>query len=81
VHFTPQSARRAAAAAGFADVTIRHSVSSALFRKSLDLYVNHRLGIGPQLSRAARHVVAGPLCRVAGHLGFGGELLIDAVKA
>ena len=78
-HFDRVSLTAALAKAGFMPQVVRTAVSSVFFMASLDRAWKHRFGKDVPF-RTLFGVTASAVCFVAGRLGYGTELTIQAVK-
>jgi len=79
-HFTPETLSRLIEKAGFRVTKIRGGVGTSFFLGSVDYLWKHVLKTGLRYGSFTRHVVAGPLCLLMGHLGYGGEMKVMAEK-
>lgn len=79
-HFTTETISRLLRAASFRLLDIKYGVSSAYFRKSMDAVYKNVLRTKRRHGSICRHVLAGPLCRLAGTFGYGSEMIVYAEK-
>jgi SAM-dependent methyltransferase len=79
-HFTKKTMTKLVTSAGFRPTKIKCGVGTSFFLGSMDAvykYVFHwQTGHGGVM----KHVIASPLCFVAGHLGYGTEMKVYAEK-
>ena len=69
-HFTPETLSRLIEKAGFRITKIRGGVGTSFFLGSVDYLCKHVLKTRLRYGGITRHVVAGPLCLLMGHLGI-----------
>lgn len=79
-HFDRNSLTAALERAGFRPQVIRTAVSSVFLMASLDRVLKHRFQKDVPLRKLIDGLIAGPVSFVAGRLGYGTELTIQAVK-
>jgi len=79
-HFDHSSLTAILAKAGFMAHVARTAVSSVFFMASLDRAWKHRFGREVPFRKLIGLLIAGPISFVAGRLGYGTELTIQAVK-
>lgn len=79
-HFTTETMSRLVEKAGFRVTNIRGGVGTSFFLGSLDYVCKHVLKTRLRHGGLIRHFVAGPLCLLTGHLGYGGEMKMMAEK-
>ncbi len=79
-HFDEATLRRLLEKAGFEVCRLRTAVGSLFFMASLERVWLHRLGRPLPARRLIETLVAKPFCLVAGHLGYGTEITVHAVK-
>ena len=80
-HFEKTTLTRLLEQAGFDVVRVRTGVGSLFFMTSLERFWTHRFGRAIPARRAIEKLVARPFCLAAGHLGYGTEITVYAVKA
>ena len=80
-HFTSETMTRLLDRTGFRLVKVRHGVGTSSFLGSVDTVYKHVLRTGMKHGSVMRHFIAMPVCMIAGHLGYGGELQVYAEKA
>ncbi len=79
-HFEKATLSRMLEQAGFRIQRIRTGLGSLFCMASLERFWVHRLGRALPFRRLVETLLARPFCLVAGHLGYGTELTIHAVK-
>ncbi len=80
-HFTTDTMTRLLNKTGFRPVKIRYGVGTSSFLGSVATVYKHVLRTGMKHGSLMRHLIAMPVCMIAGHLGYGGELQVYAEKA
>ena len=79
-HFDQDTLSRLLKQAGFRVVRIRTGVGSLYFMASLERILKHRWGRTLPAKRLIEKLIVRPLCLMAGHLGYGTEITVYAVK-
>lgn len=79
-HFNKATMTRLVAGAGFRLKTIKSGVGTSFFLGSVDAVYKHLLYRQKGHGAIMKHVVARPLCLLAGHLGYGTEMKVYAEK-
>jgi len=80
-HFEKATLTHVLVGAGFRTERIRTGVGSLYFMASLERVFIHRLGRRLPAKWLIERLIAKPFCMVAGHLGYGTEITVYAVKA
>jgi len=80
-HFSPVTIRHVLEKAGFRVAQLKTSVASHFFMVSLDRAWNKRFHRGLPMYRSIEKWGVSLLCRFTGHLGYGPEIMVHAVKA
>jgi len=80
-HFEKATLNRLLERAGFRVVRLRTAVGSLFFMASLERVWTHRLGCSLPARKLIEKLIARPFCLAAGHLGYGTEITVYAVKA
>jgi SAM-dependent methyltransferase len=80
-HFEKRTLQKVLERAGFRVARMRTAVGTMFFMVSLDRAWAHTRGNGSlPARRLIEKVIAKPVCLVAGHLGYGTEITVHAVK-
>ncbi len=79
-HFEPATLGRLLERAGFQVTTCRTGVGSLYFMASLERVWDHKFGKALPARRLIEKVIAIPFCLVSGHMGYGTEITVHAVK-
>jgi SAM-dependent methyltransferase len=79
-HFTPATLRRLLEKCAFRAIRLRTGVGSHFFMVSLERQWRLRFGRPLPFKRLIEKLIARPFCLVAGHLGYGTELKVYAIK-
>ncbi|MEW6247787.1 MAG: class I SAM-dependent methyltransferase [Nitrospirota bacterium] len=79
-HFDKATLTRLLQKAGFQVCWARTAVGSLFFMASLERFWMHRFGRALPLRRLVEKLIARPFCLIAGHLGYGTEITVHAVK-
>ncbi len=79
-HFEKGTLSRMLEQAGFRVQRMRTGVGSLFFMASLERVWRHRLGRTLPFRRLIEKLIAKPFCFIAGHLGYGTEITVHAVK-
>jgi SAM-dependent methyltransferase len=79
-HFTKETMARLLARTGFRLAEIKDGVGTSFFLGSIDYIYKYVLQINGRHGKFMRHFVAGPICLLAGHLGYGSEMKVYAQK-
>ena len=79
-HFTKATMTRLVTSAGFRLGTMKSGVGTSFFLGSVDAVYKHRLHRQKGHGAMMKHLVARPLCLLAGHLGYGTEMKVYAEK-
>ncbi|GIW55115.1 MAG: hypothetical protein KatS3mg082_1519 [Nitrospiraceae bacterium] len=79
-HFEKTTLCRLLEHAGFRITRVRTGVGSLFFMASLERFWMHRLGRALPFRRLVEKLIARPFCLIAGHLGYGTEITVYAVK-
>lgn len=79
-HFEPATLTRLLEQAGFRVVRSRTGVGSLYFMASLDRAWTQRFRRALPMRKAIERLIARPFCLAAGHLGYGTEMTVHAVK-
>jgi SAM-dependent methyltransferase len=80
-HFEKPTLKKMLAKAGLRPVRVRTGVGSLFFMASLERVWEHKLGRKLPARWLWERLIARPLCLIAGHLGYGTEMTVHAVKA
>jgi SAM-dependent methyltransferase len=79
-HFTPATIRRLLEKCGLRVVRLRTGVGSLYFMASLDRAWERRFHARLPMRNMIEKLFIRWLCRVAGHVGYGTEIMVHAVK-
>jgi SAM-dependent methyltransferase len=79
-HFTKATMRRLVTNAGFRLGGIKDGVGTTFFLGSVDAVYKHVIHRKGGHGALMKHLIARPLCLVAGHLGYGSEMKVYAEK-
>ncbi len=79
-HFEKTTLSRMLEQAGFRVQRMRTGVGSLFFMASLERFWMHRFGRALPFRRLVEQLIARPFCFIAGHLGYGTEITVHAVK-
>lgn len=79
-HFSKKTMSRLIMNAGFRLVDIKDGLGTASFLGSVNYIYKYVFRVNVRHDRFIRHLVAGPLCTVVGHLGYGWEMKVYAEK-
>ena len=80
-HFTKRTMGQLLDKSGFQLVKIKDGLGSSFFLGSVDKVYKHVFHTEAKHGWFMRHFIAGPVCLLAGHLGFGSEMKVYAEKA
>ena len=80
-HFGKAALTRLLERAGFRVVGLRTGVGSLFFMDSLERVCKPKCGVLLPGKRLIEKLIARPLCLIAGHLGYGTDITVCAVKA
>ena len=80
-HFTPATLRRLLEKCGLRVVRLRTGVGSLFFMASLDCAWERRCHCRLPMRKVIERLIVRPFCLAAGHLGYGTEIKVEAVKA
>ncbi len=79
-HFSKKTMSRLIMNAGFRLVEIKDGLGTSSFLGSINYIYKYVFRVNVRHGRFIRHLVAGPLCTVVGHLGYGSEMKVYAEK-
>ena len=79
-HFNKTTMSRLIINAGFRLVDIKDGLSTSSFLGSVNYIYKYVCRVNVRHGSFMRHLVAGPLCTVVGHLGYGSEIKVFAEK-
>jgi SAM-dependent methyltransferase len=79
-HFDKRSLSKIFAQAGFQFHCVRTSINAIFFMASLDRFWKHRFGKDVPFRKLIDRLIARPVSLVAGHLGYGTEIIVYALK-
>ncbi len=79
-HFTKRTMVKLLDMSGFKLLRIKDGLGSSFFLGSVDKVYKHVFHIEAKHGWILRHIIAGPGCLLAGHLGFGTEMKVYAEK-
>ena len=79
-HFTKRTMTKLVTCAGFRLTRIKCGVGTTFFLGSVDAVYKHVLHWQKGHGSIVKHVIASPLCLLAGHLGYGTEMKVYAEK-
>jgi len=79
-HFTKRSLSRILGQAGFRVQRVRTGVGAVFFMASLDRFWKHRFQKNVPLRMVVDRLLARPISFIAGHLGYGTEMTVYALK-
>jgi hypothetical protein len=79
-HFDKHSLSGIFAQAGFGLQRVRTSISAIFFMASVDRFWKHRFQKNVPFRKVIDRLIARSVSRIAGHLGYGTEITVYAVK-
>ena len=79
-HFTKQTMGRLLSMTGFHLTKIKEGMGTSFFLGSVDYVYKYVFMLDRRHGRFMKHLVARPVCLLAGHLGYGSEMKVFAKK-
>jgi len=79
-HFTKQTMGRLLSMTGFHLTKIKEGMGTSFFLGSVDYVYKYVFMLDRRHGRFMKHLVARPVCLLAGHLGYGSEMKVFAEK-
>ena len=80
-HFTKETITKLLVETGFRRSRITYGKGTSFFLGTVDTVYKHVFRAEMKHGWLAKHLVAGPVCLIAGHLGYGSEMKVYAEKA